>query len=55
MIEFTINSSDHHRDKTHPDALNAIANIPQTGKRLKVVFRKIGKDRVKLITSYYLD
>ena len=55
MVEFAINNSRRQRDMHHHDALNAIARIPQTGKRLKVVFRIVGKDKVKLITSYYLD
>jgi hypothetical protein len=43
------------KDKHYKNALNAIALIPQNGRRLKVVFRRIGKERVKIITAYYLD
>jgi hypothetical protein len=56
MIEWVIvRSKKHERDKHHSNALNASAVIPHTGRKLKVVFRKIGKDRIKLITEYYLD
>jgi hypothetical protein len=56
MIEHVIGGSKgFEKDKHHENALNAIGVVPQTGRKLKVVFRWIGKERVKLITAYYLD
>ncbi|HZX34684.1 MAG TPA: hypothetical protein VFF09_04875 [archaeon] len=55
MVEFAVNNSKHGRDRLYTNALNAKALIPQTGKTLKVVFRKIGEDRIKLITAFYID
>ncbi len=55
MVEFALMNSNFQKDKNDPALLNAIARIPQNGKILKVVFKFIGKDRVKLITAYYLD
>lgn len=46
MIEYAINNSEHQQDKHHKDALNAIARIPENGKKLKVIFRITGKDRI---------
>ncbi len=56
MIEYAIgNSKQFEGEKHHENALNAIVIIPQTGRKLKVVFRWIGKEKVKLITAYYID
>ncbi len=55
MIEYVISNGVMQRDRYNLNALNAIAVVPPTGKTLKVVFRKIGGDKVKLITAYYLD
>ncbi|MEW6295092.1 MAG: hypothetical protein AB1467_02210 [Candidatus Diapherotrites archaeon] len=56
MIEYAImKCGEFSRDSVHENALNAISRIPETGKTLKVVFRWIGKDKIKLITAYYLD
>lgn len=56
MVEYAINSSKQiQADKYYKNALNAVAVIPQTGKKLKVVFRWLGKEKIKLITAYYLD
>ena len=55
MIEYAIDNSKHKKDQQHQNALNAVSKIPQNGKKLKVVFRKTGKEKIKLITAYYLD
>lgn len=55
MIEFVLeNCKEFKRDKTHENCLVGIARIPQTGRKLKIVFRKIGKEKIKLITAYYI-
>ena len=56
MIEYVIiNCKKPKKDRYHKNALNAIARISQTGRKLKVIFRKTEKDKIKLITAYYLD
>jgi len=56
MIEHVIRRPDRlMKDRQHKNALNAIAGIPQNGRTLKVVFRRTGAEKVKLITAYYLD
>jgi len=55
MIEHAIINSEHKKDLHHKNAVNATAKIPQTGKTLKVVFRKIGEQKIKLITAFYID
>ena len=55
MIEYTISYGSFHRDKNDLTVFNLIAIIPQTGRHLKVVFRQLDRDKVKLITAYYLD
>ncbi len=56
MVEYAITyAAEFQKDKHHENALNAVCTIPQTGRTLKVVFRWVGKEKVKLITAYYLD
>ena len=56
MIEYAVsNPLKIQKDRHHENALNAIARIPQNGRTLKVVFRKTGVEKIKLITAYYLD
>jgi len=56
MIEYAINSSEkYQKDAYHKNAVNTTVVVPETGRRLKVIFRKLGKQRVKLITAYYID
>jgi len=55
MFEYAIQNSDILPDKHWDDALNAICTIPYTGKVLKVVYKKIGKSEIKIITAFWLD
>ncbi|MBU0662530.1 MAG: hypothetical protein ABH854_00440 [Candidatus Diapherotrites archaeon] len=56
MLSYAVsNCKNPQTDKHHKNALDAVCRIPQTGKILKVVFRRLGKDSIKLITAYYLD
>lgn len=56
MVEYAIEHAERfQRDKHHQNALNARCKIPQNGRTLKVVFRPIGRGKVKLITAYYED
>jgi hypothetical protein len=55
MIEYAILYGSVQRDRHNLNVLNSIVLIPQTGKTLKVVFRYLAKDKVKLIAAYYLD
>ena len=55
MIEYAANNGRLEKDRFHKNALNSICVIPQTGRKLKVVFRKTRKESIKLITAYYLE
>ncbi len=58
IIEFCILNSQKMKDREWPDAYNAIARIPPSGRILKVVYKEIYKDKekvIKIITSYWLD
>ncbi len=55
MIEYAVKNSDELRDKHWPDASNAISRIPPSGRILEVVHKKIGKDKIKIITAFWLD
>lgn len=55
VIEFAIINSPIFRDKYWPDAFNAIAIIPTNGRRLKVIYKRTGKDKLKIITAFWLD
>ena len=55
MFEYAITNSDEVRDKHWEDASNAICRIPPSGRILKVVYKRIGKNKYKIITAYWLD
>jgi hypothetical protein len=58
VIELCILNSQKMKDREWPDAFNAIARIPPSGRILKVVYREIYKEKekvIKIITSYWLD
>ncbi len=54
-IEYAIQNSKVLRDKHWPDASNAICRVPPMGRILKVVYKRVGKDKVKIITAFWLD
>jgi len=43
------------KDKYWEDALNAICRIPPSGRILKVVYKKLSKDIINVITAFWLD
>lgn len=58
IIEYCIFNSLKIKDREWPNAYNAIANVPPSGRKLKVVYREIYKEEgkvIKIITSYWLD
>jgi len=55
LVEYAIQHSNALKDKNWPDALNAICRVPPMGRILKVVYKKIGKDTIKIITAFWLD
>ena len=55
LIEYVVSNSQPSRDRYWKNALNAICRVPPSGRILKVVFRKLGKNKIKLITAYWLD
>lgn len=55
FIEYAITNSNELRDKYWKDALNAICRVPPVGRILKVVYKKISKNKIKIITAFWLD
>ena len=55
MIEYAVQNSNELRDKHWQDASNAVCRVPSSGRILKVVYKKIGKETIKIITAFWLD
>lgn len=55
FIEYAIINSNELKDKYWEDALNVICRVPPIGRILKVVYKKIGKNKIKIITAFWLD
>ncbi|MBI2676085.1 MAG: hypothetical protein HYX24_06515 [Candidatus Aenigmarchaeota archaeon] len=55
FIKYAISNSNILKDKYWENALNAICRIPPSGRILKVVYRKTAKDKIKVITAFWLD
>ena len=55
LMEFAIIHSPVFRDKYWTDASNAISIIPTNGRRLKVIYKRIDKSKLKIITAFWLD
>ena len=55
FIIYAIESSSILRDKYWSDALNAICRISPSGRLLKVIYKRISKDKVKIISAFWLD
>lgn len=55
IIEYAIQHSNEFKDKYWDDASNAIGKIPPMGRTLKVIYRKIDKDYIRIITAYWID
>jgi len=53
-IEFVINNSKILKDKYWKNIFNAISKIPPSGRKLKVVYKKVNQ-KVFIITAYWLD
>ena len=54
MIEYCITASKKIKDGYWDNVFNAIAKIPSSGRTLKVVYKRKGKD-IKILTAYWLD
>ena len=54
-IQYAITNSDAQRDRHWENALNAICRIPPSGRILKVVYRKLAKGKIIVITAFWLD
>jgi hypothetical protein len=55
LFEYAIQNSNELKDKHWKDASNAICRVPPHGRILKVVYKRIGKNKIKIITSFWLD
>ena len=55
FIVYAVSNSPILRDKIWPNVYNAISRIPPSGRLLKVVYRRINKDRIIVVTAFWLD
>ncbi len=55
FIIYAVQNSAILKDKYWEDALNAIARIPPSGRLLKVVYKRLSKDKIKVITAFWMD
>lgn len=55
LVEYAIQNSNELKDKHWEDALNAVCRIPPSGRLLKVVYKRIDKDKIKIITAFWID
>ena len=55
LIIHAITHANELRDRDWTDVLNVIARVPTSGRILKVVYKRISKDRIKIITAVWLD
>jgi len=55
LIEYAIQNSKILKDRKWKELFNAIARIPSTGRLLKVVYRRKGKNNIEAITAYWPD
>lgn len=55
FIEYAVQNSDILKDRNWEELFNAITRVPSTGRKLKVVYRRKGKNNIEVITSYWLD
>lgn len=55
FLEMAITNSNVLNDKYWKDAFNAIFRIPDNGRKIKVVYKIIGKKEYKILTAFWLD
>ena len=55
FIIYAVQNSSILKDKYWEDALNAICRIPPSGRLLKVIYKRLSKDKIKVITAFWLD
>lgn len=55
LIEYAIINSNELKDKYWENTLNVICRVPPSGRILKVVYRKLARGKVKIITAFWLD
>jgi hypothetical protein len=55
LIDYAVAQSPLFRDRRWDDLFNAICDIPPSGRRLKVVWKRLKTQEIKVITAYWLD
>ena len=55
FIEYAVQNSDILKDRNWEELFNAIARVPTTGRKLKVAYRRKGKNNIEVVTSCWLD
>jgi hypothetical protein len=55
IIEYAISHSIIIEDRKWEGLFNAICKVPPSGRTLKVVWRRLKSQEIKVITAYWLD
>ncbi len=55
LIDYVITKSKIFKDRYWEDVLNAIYRVPTSGRLVRVVYKRLSKDKVKIITAFWLD
>ena len=51
FVEYAIQNSDILKDRNWEGLLNAIARVPSSGRKLKVVYRRKGKNNIEVMSA----
>jgi hypothetical protein len=55
VLEHAIVNAEELRDKYWKNILNVVCRVPPSGRILKVVYKRIGNQKIKIITAFWLD
>lgn len=55
LIEYVVSKSKIFKDRWWENTFNAIYRVPSSGRLLKVVYKRLSKDKIFIITTYWLD
>ena len=55
LLEIAISKGKVESDKSWKDVKNAIIQAPDSGRTLKVIYKRLGPETYKIITAYWLD
>lgn len=55
IIEYVIMNSKIFPDRIWENVLNALYRVPSSGRLLKVVYKRLSKDKIVIITAMWMD